>query len=60
LDAFIHKVQQILEARAMPIPIIVIICIKDILFHRDVTTIKKIIRDSVSLRNDYLELEKLF
>jgi glycerol-3-phosphate acyltransferase PlsY len=60
LDAFIHKVQQILEARAMPIPIIVIICIKDILLHRDVTTIKKIIRDSVSLRNDYLELEKLF
>jgi hypothetical protein len=30
------------------------------LLHRDVTTIKKIIRDSVSLRNDYLELEKLF
>ena len=60
LDDFIDKIQQILEARATPLPIIAIICIKDILFHRDITTIKKIINDSVGLRLEYLELEKLF
>jgi membrane protein implicated in regulation of membrane protease activity len=60
LDDFTDKIQQIIEARATPLPIVAIICIKDILFHRDVTTIKKTISDSVGLRRDYQNLEKLF
>lgn len=60
LDAFIDKVQQLIEARATPLPIMAVICIKDILFHRDITTIKRLINDSVGLRRDYAELEKLF
>ncbi len=60
LNSFIDKLWGLLEARATPIPIIVLICIKDILFYRDITTIKKFIQDSASLKRDYLELEKLF
>lgn len=60
LNEFTDKVQSLLEARSTPLPIIVLICIKDIVLHRDVTTIKKIIQDSSSLKSDYEKLEKLF
>lgn len=60
LDAFVDKLQAIAEARATPLPIIVAICIKDILFHRDVTTVKNLIDDTAGLRRDYADLERLF
>lgn len=60
LDGFIDKVQQALEARATPLPIIVIICIKDIVVHRDLTTVRKIISETAGLRRDYKTLEELF
>jgi nitrogen fixation/metabolism regulation signal transduction histidine kinase len=60
LDDFIDKVQHIIEARATPMPLIVLIVVKDILIHRDITTVKTIIADSAGLRTDYKELEKLF
>jgi len=60
LDDFIDKVQQALEARATPPPIIAIICIKDIVVHRDLTTVRKIISETAGLRRDYQSLEKLF
>lgn len=60
LNDFVDKIWGLLEARSTPIPIIVMISIKDILFHQDITTIKSIIADTVSLRSDYEALEKLF
>lgn len=60
LNEFTDKIWGLLEARSTPIPIIVLISIKDILFHQDITTIKGFISDTVSLRSDYEALEKLF
>jgi nitrogen fixation/metabolism regulation signal transduction histidine kinase len=60
LDGFIDKVQQLLEARATPLPLLALICVKDIVFHKDITTVKKIIHDTANLRHDYQELERLF
>ena len=60
MSDFVDKIQAALEARSMPLPLIVLICIKDILFHRDVTTVKKLISDTAGLRREYIELEKLF
>lgn len=60
LDDFTDKVQQVLEARATPLPIIALICIKDIVVHRDLTTVRKIISETAGLRRDYQNLEKLF
>ncbi len=60
LDGFVDKIQQLLEARATPPPIFVAITIKDLVIHRDITTIKKLIADTAGLRRDYDALEKLF
>lgn len=60
VDSFIDTIQATLEARATPLPFIALICIKDVLFHRDIVTVKKIVKDTANLRNDYKELEKLF
>ena len=60
LDRFVDKLQAIAEARSTPLPLLVAICIKDLLFHRDITTVKQLISDTSGLRRDYAELEKLF
>lgn len=60
LNSFVDKIWELLEARATPIPIIVLLCLKDILLHRDVVTIKKFIGSSVGLKKDYQNLQKLF
>lgn len=60
LDNFVDKIERLLEARSTPLPLIVLISIKDLLFYRDITTVKSVINDSVSLKRDYQELEKLF
>lgn len=60
INSFIDTIQATLEARATPLPLIALICIKDVLFHRDIITVKKIVKDTANLRNDYKELEKLF
>lgn len=60
LNEFVDKVWELLEARATPVPLIILICIKDLMIHKDVTTIKNIISSSASLKHDYQELEKLF
>lgn len=60
LNEFADKIWGLLEARSTPIPIIVLISIKDILFHQDITTIKSFIADTASLRRDYEALERLF
>ncbi len=60
VNEFIDKIQAALEARATPLPLIALICIKDVLIHRDIVTVKKIVHDTANLRSDYTELEKLF
>lgn len=60
LDGFVDKVQALLEARATPPWMFALICIKDLVLHRDVTTIKSIISSTTTLKRDYQELEKLF
>jgi len=60
LDAFVDKLQAIAEARATPWPLIIAICLKDLVLHRDITTIKQLIRDTATLREDYKMLERLF
>ena len=60
MNGFIDKIQAILEAKSTPLPFVVLICIKDILFHRDITTIKSLIKDTTGLRKEYAEIEKLF
>jgi len=60
LDAFIDKLQAVAEARATPWPVMVAVCVKDLIFHRDVTTAKRLISDTAGLRRDYKDLEKLF
>lgn len=60
LDAFIEKLEQAIEARATPWPIIALICVKDLILHRDLTTVRRIIKETVGLRRDYQHLETLF
>lgn len=60
LQSMADKIQRILEARGTPSIFIVLISIKDVLFHRDITTIKQLINDTTSLKHDYVELERLF
>lgn len=60
MDDFTGKIEALIEARATPLPIFVFICIKDLVLHRDITTVKKLISDSTGLKKDYAELEKLF
>lgn len=60
LDGFVDKIQALLEARATPPWMFAAICIKDLIIHRDITTIKSIINSTTTLKRDYQELEKLF
>jgi len=60
MNKFVDKIQEIIEAKSTPFFFIALICIKDILFHRDIVTIKKLIANTISLKNEYTEIEKLF
>ena len=60
MNEFVDTIQELLEAKSTPLFLIALICIKDILFYRDIVTVKKTIQDTVSLRTRYAEIEKLF
>lgn len=60
LDKMIEKIQRLIEAKATPPIIFVLLSVKDLLIHRDVTTVKELIRDTASLRADYSKLRELF
>lgn len=60
LTLFVDKIQNLLETRSTPLPFIILLCLKDLLLHKDIVTVKSIIRDSASLTSDYKDLEKLF
>lgn len=60
LNAFSQKIITLLEARSTPPIFFAIVTVKDILLHRDVTTLRALISDSISLKADFAELEKHF
>ena len=60
MNSFIDKIVAVIEAKSTPLFLVVAICIKDIVFHRDVVTIKNLIKDTASLRAEYAKIEKLF
>lgn len=60
MNGFIDKIVAVLEAKSTPLFVVVAICVKDILFHRDVVTVKNLIKDTASLRAEYARIEKLF
>ena len=60
LDDMTEKIQRLIEAKATPPIVFVLLSVKDLLIHRDVTTIKELIRDTASLRADYSKLRQLF
>lgn len=60
LDDFTAKIERLIEARGTPPIFFALITIKDLLLHKDVTTIKELIHDTATLRRDFENLEKLF
>lgn len=60
LDEMTEKIQRLIEAKATPPIVFVLVSVKDLLIHRDVTTIKELVRDTASLRADYSKLRQLF
>jgi len=60
LDSFNEKVTGLIESRSTPLPIFALITLRDIIRHRDATTIRKLIDDSTSLKSDFADLEKHF
>lgn len=60
MNQFVDKIQEIVEAKSMPLFLVALICIKDILFHQDVVTIKKLISNTTGLHKQYSVIEKLF
>lgn len=60
LDGFTDKVRGLLDAKSTPLPIFVLITLKDVLLHKDPRTIRKLIDDSTHLKSDLRDLEKHF
>lgn len=60
LEQFADKLQRMIELRGLRWPALVMLSIKDMLLHRDLTTIRSIVRDTTSLRQDLRELEARF
>lgn len=60
LDEFTDKLERLLEARGTPPFLFVLITLKDLLVHRDITTIRSVISDTTTLKRDYANIEQLF
>lgn len=58
INAFNDKILHLFEARAIPPWMLVGITLKDLVVHRELTTLKQILHDSMSLKKDFQELEK--
>lgn len=58
LGNFTDKIQHLLETRGMGWPMFALLNIKDLLFHRELRTTKKLISDTTSLKKDLSELEE--
>lgn len=60
LDRVTSKIARLAESRSTPLPILAIVTIKDIVVHRDATTVRDLLDDGKSLSGDLRELESTF
>ena len=60
VDQFCDQIQELIEARATPPPIVALITIKDLVLYREPRTVKRLIEQSSTLRRNYIELRGLF
>ena len=60
LENFSDKIARLAEFKATPLPIYAFITLRDIVRHRDATTLRTAIEDSVTLKDDFVALEKHF
>lgn len=60
LKGFVDKIQRLLESRGMGWWVFAFLCFKDLLFYRDLRTLKELIADTTSLKRDFEELERNF
>ena len=60
LENFTDKITRLAEFKDTPFPIYAFITLRDIIRHRDATTLRMTIEDSVTLKDDFLALEKHF
>lgn len=60
LESFTHKARELAEVRAMPLPLFALQTLRDLLRNRDATTVRKIVENSASLKDDFALLEKQF
>lgn len=60
LETFTSKVWGLTEARTTSLPMYALITLRDIIRDRDATTLRKMAKDSGSLKDDFAELEKKF
>lgn len=60
MNTFIDNVQTTIDTGSMSTSLIVFICLKDIVLHRDIVTIKKLIQDTAGLKSEYEKIQKLF
>ncbi|HEY1085800.1 MAG TPA: hypothetical protein VGE34_03700 [Candidatus Saccharimonadales bacterium] len=60
LKDFADKIQHLLESRGMGWWMFAFLCFKDLLFYRDLRTLKELIRSTASLKQDFADLERSF
>ncbi len=60
LAAFFEKLKSLVEARSLSLPAYAMITVKDILIHRDATTVKETVKNAGSLKSDFSELTRHF
>ena len=58
LNNFTDKIQRLLETRGIGWPLFALLNVKDIVFHRELRTTKKLVSDTTGLKRDFAELEK--
>lgn len=57
LGGFVDTVQGLLEARVMGWPLFVLISVKDLVLHRELRSLKKLISDTAGLRQEFNNLK---
>jgi hypothetical protein len=56
--SLVDKLERLIEQRQMTPPLLAIISVKDLIFHRELRTVKMIIEDTRTLKSDYEKLSK--
>ncbi len=60
LEGFTDKIARLAEFKDTPLPIYAFITLRDIVRHRDATTLRSAIEDSTSLKDDFSRLQTYF